>query len=552
MNERSIKITLKEYIVNTPNDDVKLSIELYSNHFLPTIKPHTIFYDNNIINDENKYNEIINIIDNNIEIIKKLNIENISSYKGGLQEVITIQLDNNNYSVIGNTDNQEMNQLYNNIKTEIINVIGIDNVNHRNDKIKGSLIGGAIGDALGYQIEFKRNIKDKEITKYQDDKGIISDDTQMCLFTANALLWRETRGSLRGIAPLPARAIYEAYLDWLDTQNNTSNHNSISWIKGIPELNITRAPGNTCLSSLASGKMGTIEEPINNSKGCGGIMRVAPVGLYAKDSITAGKVGAESSAITHGHPLGILPCYILASMLNMIVYNNETIEVALDKSVHQYYDEFNKFDKEDVDYLIELINKAKKLSKDNISDVEAISSLGEGWVAEETFAIAIYSCLKYPNSFQDAIVCSINHDGDSDSTGAVAGNIIGAYLGYDAIPDYYKDNVELKNIILELADDMSVDIPISEYSSNKDEKWENKYLYCKYIKDNNILFYKKKENDTIWWLDNPDAIGEHLFTFDKERIFNLFKDYPHALTPEQKEIFDKENPYWAEYFKDRQ
>ena len=445
-----------------------------------------------------------------------------------------------------------MNQLYNNIKTEIINVIGIDNVNHRNDKIKGSLIGGAIGDALGYQIEFKRNIKDKEITKYQDDKGIISDDTQMCLFTANALLWRETRGSLRGIAPLPARAIYEAYLDWLDTQNNTSNHNSISWIKGIPELNITRAPGNTCLSSLASGKMGTIEEPINNSKGCGGIMRVAPVGLYAKDSITAGKVGAESSAITHGHPLGILPCYILASMLNMIVYNNETIEVALDKSVHQYYDEFNKFDKEDVDYLIELINKAKKLSKDNISDVEAISSLGEGWVAEETFAIAIYSCLKYPNSFQDAIVCSINHDGDSDSTGAVAGNIIGAYLGYDAIPDYYKDNVELKNIILELADDMSVDVPISEYSSNKDEKWENKYLYCKYIKDNNILFYKKKENDTIWWLDNPDAIGEHLFTFDKERIFNLFKDYPHALTPEQKEIFDKENPYWAEYFKDRQ
>lgn len=427
-------------------------------------------------------------------------------------------------------------------------------MNERNNKIRGSLIGGAIGDALGYQIEFKRNIKDKEITKYQDDKGIISDDTQMCLFTANALLWRETRGSLRGIAPLPARAIYEAYLDWLDTQNNTSNHNSISWIKGIPELNIARAPGNTCLSSLASGKMGTIEEPINNSKGCGGIMRVAPVGLYAKDSITAGKVGAESSAITHGHPLGILPCYILASMLNMIVYNNETIEVALDKSVHQYYDEFNKFNKEDVDYLIELINKAKKLAKDNVSDVEAISSLGEGWVAEETFAIAIYSCLKYPNSFQDAIVCSINHDGDSDSTGAVAGNIIGASLGYDAIPDYYKDNVELKNIILELADDMSVDIPISEYSSNKDEKWENKYLYCKYIKEEKDTksYYKQKETDTIWWLENPDAIGEHLFTFDKERVFNLFKDYPHALTPEQKEIFDKENPYWAEYFKDRQ
>ena len=262
-------------------------------------------------------------------------------------------------------------------------------VNEKNNKIRGSLIGGAIGDALGYQIEFKRNIKDKEVTEYKNNKGIISDDTQMTLFTANALLWRETRGSLRGIAMVPTRAIYESYLDWLDTQNNTNNHNSISWIKEIPELNIERSPGNTCLSSLSSGKMGTIEEPINNSKGCGGIMRVAPIGLYAKDSKTAGIIGAESSAITHGHPLGILPCYILASMLNMIVYNNETIEVALDKSIHQYYDEFNKFNKSDVDYLLELINKAKKLAKENIPDIEAIASLGEGWVAEETFAIAI-------------------------------------------------------------------------------------------------------------------------------------------------------------------
>lgn len=350
-------------------------------------------------------------------------------------------------------------------------------MNEKNNKIRGSLIGGAIGDALGYQIEFKRNIKDKEITKYQDDKGIISDDT-----TANALLWRETRGHLRGIAMPAVRAIYEAYLDWLDTQNNTNNHESFSWIKEIPELNIKRAPGNTCLSSLSSGKMGTIEEPLNNSKGCGGIMRVAPIGLYVRDSKTAGKVGAESSAITHGHPLGILPCYILSSMLNMIVYNHETIETALDKSICQYYDEFNKFNNDDVDYFIELINKAKKLAKEDLSDVEAISKLGEGWVAEETFAIAIYSCLKYPNNFQDAIVCSVNHDGDSDSTGAVTGNIIGAYLGYDEIPSYYKDNVELKDIILELADDMSIDVPISEYSSNKDEKWENKYLYCKYLK----------------------------------------------------------------------
>ena len=66
-----------------------------------------------------------------------------------------------------------------------------------------------------------------------------------------------------------------------------------------------------------------------------------------------------------------------------------------------------------------------------------------------------------------------------------------------------------------------------------------------------LHFYKKKLLNKIWWAENPDKIGEHLFTFDKKKIFNLFRDYPYKLTPEQKEIFDKENPNWANFFKDR-
>ena len=64
-------------------------------------------------------------------------------------------------------------------------------------------------------------------------------------------------------------------------------------------------------------------------------------------------------------------------------------------------------------------------------------------------------------------------------------------------------------------------------------------------------FYKEKPTDKIWWVNNPDVIGEWEFSFDKEKVFNMFQDYPHELTPEQKEIFDKENPYWKEFFKDR-
>ena len=65
-------------------------------------------------------------------------------------------------------------------------------------------------------------------------------------------------------------------------------------------------------------------------------------------------------------------------------------------------------------------------------------------------------------------------------------------------------------------------------------------------------FYKNKPSDKIWWVDNPEKIGEWLFSFDKKKVFNMFSDYPHKLTPEQKQLFDKENPYWKDFFKDRQ
>lgn len=65
-------------------------------------------------------------------------------------------------------------------------------------------------------------------------------------------------------------------------------------------------------------------------------------------------------------------------------------------------------------------------------------------------------------------------------------------------------------------------------------------------------FYKQNENDKVWWTDKLDTVGEFLFSFDQKKIYNLFADYPYNLTKEEKEIFDKENPYWKDFFEDRQ
>lgn len=163
-------------------------------------------------------------------------------------------------------------------------------MNQLQDRIRGSLLGGAIGDALGYPVEFiysyegilsrygERGITRLDTKQYssegeQNNKAVVSDDTQMTLFTANGLL----NAPKLGIEP--KYAICRAYLEWLETQSGNRKGKAECWIRDLPELNQRRAPGTTCISALQEIRRGI--EPINNSKGCGGVMRVAPVALYA-------------------------------------------------------------------------------------------------------------------------------------------------------------------------------------------------------------------------------------------------------------------------------
>lgn len=366
------------------------------------------------------------------------------------------------------------------------------------DRIRGCLIGGAAGDALGYPVEFfseqtlRERCGDGGIRQYLPDPvsgtARISDDTQMTLFTANGLLVGDTRMALRGIGAQPHDYVSRAYQDWLITQRTSApardTHASICWLMDIPALYRCRAPGSTCLSALTQQQgqpplESHISHPQNHSKGCGGVMRVAPLGVsrYTAVPIEAlDREGAELAAITHGHSLGYMPAAVLTHILHRIVYPERT--QTLLQIVCEARDTVRALFAGDkhLDELTARIDLAIRLADNDEPDLANIHRLGEGWVAEETLAVAIYCALRHADDFSAGIIAAVNHCGDSDSTGAVTGNILGALLGYDAIDKAWTRDLELRDVILELADDLDRRPERLQDCRNIDRDWAQKYV----------------------------------------------------------------------------
>lgn len=370
------------------------------------------------------------------------------------------------------------------------------------DAIRGCIFGGAVGDALGYPVEFLQEAEifqkygPKGITAYEaankTGQALISDDTQMTLFTANRLLVGDTRGKLRGIRGMPRAYVAKAYQDWLKTQESTienvNNHErytkegGFSWLLDVPELYARRAPGLTCLAALEKDAEydDYIQARRNNSKGCGGIMRVAP--LAVDDQLT--KIedldleGAQLAAITHGHSLGYIPAAVLVHIINRIVFPPNGNTLTLKEIVLEARDTAARLFAGDphISELTDMVDRALNLSENDKADLDNIHALGEGWVAVETLGISLYCALRHQRDFSAGIIAAVNHKGDSDSTGAVTGNILGALLGYNAIEQRWKQNLELSDVILEIADDLCHGCQMDEYSCDRDADWEAKYI----------------------------------------------------------------------------
>ena len=365
-------------------------------------------------------------------------------------------------------------------------------------RIRGCLLAGAVGDALGAPVEFwsidqiARRCGADGVRKYLPadfgntaGTGLVTDDTQMTLFTLEGIIRAYIRSTQRGICHPPS-VVHHAYQRWLTTQlvvappGTTDFDDPLrmdGWLGQQHWLYSRRAPGNTCLSALEATRHRGFGDPAtNNSKGCGAVMRTAPFGLAALND-PAG-MAVECAALTHGHPTGQISSGAFAIIIDALM-DGRPLDLAAEAGRAWANDQ------KDGAETVGALDRAIAAVEEDAPSWNVVASLGEGWVAEEALAIAVYSALAFrePTQFLNALSLAVTHSGDSDSTGAICGNILGALHGEEVIPVELLSELEGRDTISALASDLATLIEhpdaattgVSGIETIMDTQWLTRY-----------------------------------------------------------------------------
>jgi len=316
----------------------------------------------------------------------------------------------------------------------------------RRSRIRGCLLGLAVGDAYGAPVEFLRRRQILESFGPDGPGGLepwgghpggsYTDDTQMSMATARGVLdWRAAAGWSPG-ATADQGALEQAvrlrYLEW---------YRSHEWDG--------RAPGTACLTALGSGTA-------VDSKGCGGVMRVAPLGCVGLGR-AAFEAGARAAALTHRHHTSDAASGFQARLVDWLVDGGE-LPAAVGSAratLAAWPESGGALDA--VDTAVALAGDAsvetyEALGRIGHVGIEAPDERGKGWVAEEALGIGLFCALRFSDDFAAALRAAAVISGDSDSTASIAGAILGAAGGDEAIPQAWRDQVEGRDVLVGLAD----------------------------------------------------------------------------------------------------
>ena len=352
-------------------------------------------------------------------------------------------------------------------------------------RVRGSLLGGAIGDQLGAGVEFEPFDRISEmhgpagvrgfVPSYGRPEGRFTDDTQMTLFVAEGLIRADNQAWKHGECD-PLGPLTDAHLRWLHTQGVPAEGDDgveargfgkvvSGWLIEQPVLHHQRAPGNSCLMGLKALPRDPLVPVRNDSKGCGGVMRVAPVGLAFPIDWDPFEMATDFAGLTHGHPTGRLAAGAQAAIVSELCVG-APLRAAINSAVAELSDW------EGSDETLAAIEKAVRLAGEcrdtgTIPGPETVEEvLGGGWVAEEALAVALFCALVAEDEvgagatpvegYRKGLLIAVNHSGDTDSTGAICGNLLGARFGEECLPGEWLADLEARELIETVAGDLAL------------------------------------------------------------------------------------------------
>ncbi|QSB06327.1 ADP-ribosylglycohydrolase family protein [Natronoglycomyces albus] len=281
------------------------------------------------------------------------------------------------------------------------------------DRLRSTLLGGAIGDALGHPLE---NLNLAQIRAAHGTEGLtdispllITDDTQMTLFSFEGLMLADVDNEMS--------SVYNAYRRWLATQEQGQPSPGATGLAAQEWLYVRRGPGQACLTGLRQTDHAQVVNP--DAKGCGTVMRAAPFGLFDHSPDDAFLLAAKCARFTHGHPTAAVSAGVLARLVSLLTRGHD-----LNDAVRECL-RLLTYDVPSAGETRLAMREAVKAARQSTPSPEAVEMLGGGWVAEEALSIAVY-CALVSDTAEEALLLAANHSGDSDSTAAICGNLLGA------------------------------------------------------------------------------------------------------------------------------
>ena len=356
---------------------------------------------------------------------------------------------------------------------------------------RGCLLGMAVGDAMGYTVnshslkEIREDYGPYGLRGYDPVNGYadITSNTQLAAFTANGLLYAMTMGRQKGSMSPFIQYISRSHWEWASSQQAWDRPTrTVCWLFKEKSMCYRHCLDTRMKEIILRKQLRTPEEPGNTMTTPTSLCSAVGVGVfYDGESLSRRetcRLGMEAVALTHGDPMAFLPGALVANLIIKVLEDQKTpMETLVERALEEFREQFSHEYSRHTEQVCALVKQAVSLALDPaVKAVDAMERL-QCRTGAQVLAGAIYAVISCGWDFDASLIAAVNHSGASAAVGALVGALQGARMGEDALPEFYLECLECREVLEELADDLFHGCPVEKGDVFFDDEWDSKYCH---------------------------------------------------------------------------